>query len=67
MVVMEETTPEKILSILQPDIVVKGRDWEGKEMPEKKVIDSYGGVMKFIDLEEGLSTTNIIHKISEVY
>lgn len=66
-VVMEETTPEKILSILQPDIVVKGRDWEGKEMPEKKVIDSYGGVMKFIDLEEGLSTTNIIHKISEVY
>ena len=66
-IVMEETTPEKILSVLQPDVVIKGRDWEGKEMPEKKVIDSYGGIMKFIDLEEGLSTTNIIYKISEVY
>ena len=36
-------------------------------MPERKIIDSYGGTMKFIDLEQGLSTTNIIKKISEVY
>ena len=66
-IVMEDTTPERILNILQPDIVVKGKDWEGKEMPERKIIDSYGGTMKFIDLEQGLSTTNIIKKISEVY
>ena len=66
-VVMDDTTPERILKILQPDIVVKGKDWEGKEMPEKTIIESYGGSMIFIDLEKGLSTTNIINRISEVY
>lgn len=66
-VVMNETTPEKILQVLQPDIVVKGKDWEGKDIPEKPIIESYGGKMKFIDLEKGLSTTNIINKIIEVY
>lgn len=66
-VVMDDTTPERILKILKPDIVVKGKDWEGKEMPEKTIIESYGGSMIFIDLEKGLSTTNIINRISEVY
>ena len=66
-ILMEETTPTRIIETLQPDIVVKGKDWEGKDMPERKVIDSYGGKMEFIDLEAGLSTTNIIKKISEVY
>ena len=64
---MEDTTPENILKILQPDVVVKGKDWEGKDIPERKIIESYGGQFQFIDLEAGLSTTNIIKKITEVY
>ena len=66
-VLMEETTPENIIKCIQPDVVVKGADWKGKEMPEQETIESYGGKLEFIDLEEGLSTTNIIKKISEVY
>lgn len=66
-ILMEDTTPENILKILQPDVVVKGKDWEGKDIPERKIIESYGGQFQFIDLEAGLSTTNIIKKITEVY
>lgn len=62
---MEEDTPVAIMEALKPDIAVKGKDWEGKDIPEKKVVESYGGQMKFIDLEQGLSTTNIIRKIME--
>ncbi len=66
-ILMEDTNPTRIIEALRPDIVVKGKDWEGKEMPERAIISSYGGRMEFIDLEAGLSTTNIIQKISEVY
>lgn len=62
-VLMEEDNPTRILSVLQPDVVVKGKDWEGKYMPERETIEAYGGKMQFIELEQGLSTTAIIGKI----
>ncbi len=62
-VLMEENNPTRLISILKPDVVVKGRDWEGKYMPERETIESYGGKMQFIDLEKGLSTTEIIEKV----
>lgn len=62
-VLMEDDNPTRIISVLQPDVVVKGKDWEGKYMPERETIEAYGGQMKFIELEQGLSTTAIIGKI----
>lgn len=64
-VLMEEDNPARILSVLQPDVVVKGKDWEGKYMPERESIEAYGGKMQFIELEQGLSTTSIIGKIQK--
>lgn len=60
---MDDDDPSRILSVLQPDIVVKGRDWEGKYMPEREIIESYGGTFRFLDSREGLSTTEVINKI----
>ena len=62
-ILMEDTNPVNIIKAIKPDISVKGIDWEGKYIPEKEVIESYGGSIKFIDLEKGLSTTEIINKI----
>lgn len=64
-ILMEEDTPVQLIQALQPDVAVKGKDWEGKDIPEKKIVESYGGQMRFIELEQGLSTTNIISKIVE--
>ncbi|WP_034246530.1 D-glycero-beta-D-manno-heptose-7-phosphate kinase [Lachnospira multipara] len=62
-VLMDEDNPINIISTLQPDITVKGKDWENKELPERKVVEGYGGCVKFIEMKGTLSTTNIIKKI----
>lgn len=66
-ILMNDKTPEKIISVIQPDVTVKGEDWKNKDVPEKKIVESYGGKMEFIKLEKGMSTTNIIDKIIKVY
>ena len=64
-ILMEDDTPVRLIEKIKPDVAVKGKDWEGKNIPEEAVVNGYGGKMVFIDLEQGLSTTNIIHKILE--
>mgnify|MGYP002470040701 FL=1 len=62
-ILMEDDTPINLIKALKPDVTVKGRDWEDKNLPERPFVEEYGGRVCFIDLEEGLSTTNIIRKI----
>lgn len=66
-VLMEDENPTRIISELKPDIIVKGKDWDGKFMPERETIEAYGGKLRFIELEQGLSTTRIIHRVMECY
>lgn len=66
-ILMNEKTPERIISIIQPDVTVKGEDWKNKEVPEKKIVESYGGKMEFVKLEKEKSTTLIIEKIIKAY
>jgi D-beta-D-heptose 7-phosphate kinase/D-beta-D-heptose 1-phosphate adenosyltransferase len=62
-VLMDDDNPINIIKTLKPDVTVKGRDWEHKELPERKVVESYGGEVRFIEMKGTLSTTNIIKKI----
>lgn len=64
-ILMEDDNPVHLIETIKPDVAVKGKDWEGKDIPELAVVETYGGKMKFIQLEQGLSTTNIIRKIVE--
>lgn len=66
-VLMDDKDPSKIIEMLQPDICVKGKDWENKFLPEREVIESYGGKVEFLDLKSENSTTSIIEKILKVY
>lgn len=66
-VLMDDKTPERLISLIQPDVCVKGDDWKDKDIPEKKIIDSYGGNLNFIKLKKNLSTTKIIERILKVY
>ncbi|HRD75890.1 MAG TPA: PfkB family carbohydrate kinase [Hyphomicrobiaceae bacterium] len=45
-VLLDEPAPSFIAK-LKPAIVVKGREFEGRENPEQKVVDSYGGRLVF--------------------
>jgi len=64
-VIFGEETPEKLISLLKPDIHVKGGDYKEKEIPERRIVESYGGKVVLVDLIEGYSTTSIIEKIKK--
>ncbi|MCI8654228.1 MAG: D-glycero-beta-D-manno-heptose-7-phosphate kinase [Angelakisella sp.] len=67
LVLFDEDTPETLIREIRPDVLIKGKDWEGKAVAGGDFVQEYGGQVCFIDLEEGLSTTNIINKIRYIY
>lgn len=67
-VVFAEDTPEAVLSRLQPDVAAKGADYrgpEGKPIPERALVEGYGGRVVFLPLVEGRSTTALLNAVSD--
>lgn len=62
-VIFSEDTPIEFLQRVRPHIHIKGGDYKNKELPEKKVVEEYGGIVKILPHYQGFSTTNIIEKI----
>jgi D-beta-D-heptose 7-phosphate kinase/D-beta-D-heptose 1-phosphate adenosyltransferase len=55
-----EADLERICEMYQPDIMVKGSDYRGKPIVGAK----YCKEIKFVELVDGYSTTNIIQRIT---
>lgn len=64
-VIFEEDTPEDLIAYLKPSVHVKGGDYKKEDLPETKIVESYGGKVVILNFVEGKSTTNIINKINE--
>ena len=64
LIVFNEETPLKIINRLLPDILFKGADYKYKEVIGSESVINNGGKIKFIDILEGFSTTNIIKNSS---
>jgi D-beta-D-heptose 7-phosphate kinase/D-beta-D-heptose 1-phosphate adenosyltransferase len=62
-VIFEEATPHAIVSIIQPDVLVKGSDWGADEIVGRDVVEARGGKVVRIDLSPGYSTTRLLHSI----
>ncbi|MBI5360645.1 MAG: D-glycero-beta-D-manno-heptose-7-phosphate kinase [Planctomycetes bacterium] len=62
-VVFDAPTPEKLIHIVRPDVLVKGADWKGKKVVGGDFVKSYGGKVSFVPLIKGVSTTDIITRI----
>ncbi len=58
-VLFDEDTPYALISAIKPDILVKGADYEGKEIVGSDVAKE----TRLIDFVEGKSTTGVIEKI----
>jgi rfaE bifunctional protein nucleotidyltransferase chain/domain len=58
-VVFEEPTPERALDRLRPEIHAKGADYRDKPIPERAVVEGYGGRVELLPLVEGVSTTEL--------
>lgn len=60
-----ETTPERLIKLLLPDIWVKASDYQIDDLSEAKAVQEYGGQIKLLDFVDGYSTSTIISKIQE--
>lgn len=58
-VIFDEDTPFELIQALKPDILVKGKDYEGKKVVGAELVKE----VKLIDFEEGFSTSSIIERI----
>lgn len=62
--VFGEDTASAFIEYLKPDVVVKGGDYQAEKLPEYPMISSYGGTVVIVNYQKGLSTTNIVSKIT---
>lgn len=61
-VIFEEDTPYELIKFVEPNILVKGGDYENKEIVGSDLIQPNGKV-ETIPLIEGYATTNLVEKI----
>ena len=58
-----EETPERLISVLLPDVLVKGGDYQPDEIAGAEWVKQNGGKVETIPLYEGCSTTRIINEL----
>jgi phosphoheptose isomerase len=64
--VFDDPTPERVLAQLRPDVHVKGADYappHGKAIPERAIVEGYGGRIEFVPLVPGRSSTDTLARL----
>ena len=59
-VIFHEDTPEKLIKMIRPDILVKGGDYR----PDQVAGREYAGKVEILEFEEGYSTTGLVERIA---
>ena len=59
----EEDTPYNLIKNIQPDVLVKGKDYKAEDIVGYDIVTNKGGKVETIELVEGFSTTNTINKM----
>ena len=58
-------TPEALISMLKPDLLVKGGDYDKKSVVGWQQVEAYGGEVRVMGLIDNCSTTAIVDKITQ--
>jgi rfaE bifunctional protein nucleotidyltransferase chain/domain len=66
-VIFDEPTAERLIRTIQPEVYVKGADYAAKPLPERPIVEAYGGQVVLVPLEAGRSTTGLIDEIARRY
>ena len=64
--VFEEDTPREIIARLVPDVLVKGGDWGPDQIVGRAEVETAGGRVVSIPLEQGYSTTSLLERIKGI-
>jgi D-glycero-beta-D-manno-heptose 1-phosphate adenylyltransferase len=62
-VLFDEPDPGRLISEIQPDVLVKGGDWSPDKIIGRETVEARGGVVTTIPLVPGVSTTALVEKI----
>lgn len=62
-VIFDDDTADRLIGALKPDIYVKGGDYRDKPLPERQLVESYGGKVVLIDYLPGHSTSDLIRRV----
>lgn len=60
-----EDTPQRLISEILPDLLVKGGDYEPQDIAGYAEVTANGGEVRVLNFEDGCSTTEIIKTIRE--
>ena len=63
-VAFPEDTPGALLRLLQPDILVKGGDYQPDEVVGADIVRAYGGAVHVLDFIEDCSTSGILKRMA---
>jgi len=61
LVIFQEDTPFELIKLIKPDVLIKGGDYEGKEVVGQDIAKE----LKLIQFVDGKSTSNTIKRIQE--
>ncbi|MEE8335402.1 MAG: D-glycero-beta-D-manno-heptose 1-phosphate adenylyltransferase [Candidatus Neomarinimicrobiota bacterium] len=64
-VVFEEETPQELINDIEPDILVKGGDYQSHEIAGSKTVLAQGGRVEIMPFISGISTSALIKKMQE--
>ena len=62
--VFDEPTPEAVLAQLRPEVHVKGADYANKPIPERAIVEAYGGRIELIPLVPGRSSSDTLARLA---
>ena len=61
--IFNEPDPLNLITAVQPDVLVKGGDWDMDRIIGRGIVEQRGGVVRTIPLVPGMSTTSLIQQI----
>jgi len=62
-IIFNESDPLRVITSVQPDVLVKGGDWAIDRIVGRDLVEARGGVVKTIPFVPGFSTTGLLERI----
>jgi len=60
-----DDTPEALLDMIRPDVLVKGGDYTVEQVVGAPIVQGYGGTVRVLNFVDSCSTTAIIARVRE--
>jgi D-beta-D-heptose 7-phosphate kinase/D-beta-D-heptose 1-phosphate adenosyltransferase len=64
--IFDEPTPHELISLLKPDVLVKGADWAENAIVGRDIVEARGGRVVRVAIEPGHSTSALVERVRRV-